>query len=119
MEFDVFSRSVAGKLRRLEEDWKDLQLLSRGRGRLQDILDNLPALFMKKRRIFLLTTTREIVMSEDFNVVEVQDATERGNNPLVITVSRLLSNPHPIHTQSALPLNQVVFHFLVAVKRDH
>jgi hypothetical protein len=55
-----------------------LGILPPGRGELDDFVGQIEALSVAKRRASLLSTARAILVNEDINMVEVNQATERG-----------------------------------------
>ena len=52
--------------------------LSSGQTMISDFVQDVPLTFTKRKRAETLMTIRDIMMSNDTNTVEVEDATERG-----------------------------------------
>ncbi|KAJ3224591.1 Centromere/kinetochore protein zw10 [Clydaea vesicula] len=65
-----------------ENEWKELKLLPPYKNEIEKILINAKFTYCIKRRNELMNITREVIMSQDWNTVEVQDATERAKDNL-------------------------------------
>jgi hypothetical protein len=53
------------------------------------MINQIPLLFAKKRRSTLLCAARDIITSEDWNTVEIQDSTEQGGISLLLGSNKL------------------------------
>lgn len=82
-QLDAFSETITPKLLRFEMELMETQLLPGGYSDLADFVANIYLRFTKQKRNHLLSAVRDIIMDDDKNTAEVEDATERGGIKLI------------------------------------
>ncbi|KAL3901785.1 MAG: hypothetical protein SGCHY_000314 [Lobulomycetales sp.] len=85
----AFSESIQSILGSFESEWKNIGLIPEEKTGFSGMANEIPLLYAKKRRETLLSAAREIIMSNDWNTVEVHDSTEQGGISLLLGSGKL------------------------------
>jgi centromere/kinetochore protein ZW10 len=92
-DLNQFSTKCQAVLVPFEEEWKlqgkfayflILGLIPSTMTEISLMIHKIPFLFARKRRATLLSAARDIIISEDWNTVEVHDSTEQGGISLLL-----------------------------------
>ena len=82
-KLEIFIDLARSILKPFETEWIELSLIPQFNTDIDDLISHIPFIYAIERRNSLLQVARDIILSDDWNTVTVEEATEQGGLSLL------------------------------------